>query len=250
VRERRLDVSGIPMVVVEPLAPTGGLAVWVPYFTGDRESFLHALRTLASNGMVAISLDPWQHGGRGSEAQADLFGRVFSNFRRHMWPILGRTTLDVVDVIDWAQREYGPFESVVAGGVSMGGDIAVAAAGVDHRISRVAAIGSTPDWTRPGMTVDGDPSRVVEQGEPEVLGQWLFERLDPVTNVDRFDRDVAVLFVCGEDDTHVPPEAAVRFTAALPAVATVELMPGRDHKQVTRDLAVLDRCVAWLVTGD
>jgi uncharacterized protein len=50
--------------------------------------------------------------------------------------------------------------------VSTGGDIAVAPAGIDQRISRVAAIVATPHWTRPGMRDIRDPLRALPQGTP------------------------------------------------------------------------------------
>jgi dienelactone hydrolase len=51
-------------------------------------------------------------------------------------------------VLDWiiANRDV-LISKMVAGGFSMGGDISIALAGIDHRVGRVAAIGSTPDWT-------------------------------------------------------------------------------------------------------
>jgi len=48
---------------------------------------------------VALSFDPWQHGERGRETRDELAGRVFGAFRRHMWPILGHTTLDALRVL-------------------------------------------------------------------------------------------------------------------------------------------------------
>jgi hypothetical protein len=35
----------------------------------------------------------------------------------------------------------------------MGGDVSIALAGIDERVSRVAAMIATPDWTRPRMTM-------------------------------------------------------------------------------------------------
>ena len=48
---------------------------------------------------MALSFDPWQHGERGRETRDELAGRVFGAFRRHMWPILGHTTLDALRVL-------------------------------------------------------------------------------------------------------------------------------------------------------
>jgi cephalosporin-C deacetylase-like acetyl esterase len=95
--------------------------------------------------------------------------RAFSQFRRNVWPILGHTTLDAMRVLDWAVESFQPDE-LVAGGVSMGGDISIALAGIDERVGRVAAMIATPDWTRPGMTILNDPDSLIEQGEPTPYG--------------------------------------------------------------------------------
>jgi hypothetical protein len=55
-------------------------------------------------------------------------------------------------MLDWVDEHFGVAGPGVAGGVSMGGDVAVALAGVDPRIDRVAALVATPDWARPGMS--------------------------------------------------------------------------------------------------
>jgi enterochelin esterase-like enzyme len=80
---------------------------------------------------------------------------VLASFRRRMWPLLGRSTLECLRVLDWIDETFAVAGPRVAGGVSMGGDIAVALAGVDRRIGRVAALVATPDWTRPGMRTSG-----------------------------------------------------------------------------------------------
>lgn len=61
----------------------------------------------------------------------------------------------------------------------MGGDVAVALAGIDHRVIRVAAIVATPDWTRPGMRDIRDPSRVLPQGDADHYAQWFFAASTP-----------------------------------------------------------------------
>jgi hypothetical protein len=50
-----------------------------------------------------------------------------------MWPILGQATLEALRVID-ATRDPA-ITSIVAGGISMGGDIAIALAGIDHELA-------------------------------------------------------------------------------------------------------------------
>ena len=128
------------------------------------------LLELAERGFFAVSFDTWQHGQRGIEQRADLVKRVFANFRRSMWPNLGTVHLDASRVIDWAQAKFGLTGNVSIGGLSMGGDIAVAAAGLDHRVNCVTAIIATPDRLRPGM-LDAS-GKAIDQGSPEVYAQF------------------------------------------------------------------------------
>jgi uncharacterized protein len=213
----RAVVDHVPVLWVQPAPkrPAAPLALWLPSPTGTKEDSLPFLQQLADAGFVAVSLDPWQHGQRSAEAGEQLARRVFGNFRRHMWPILGQTTLDSLRVVDWAVATLDVGGEVVAGGVSMGGDVAVALAGIDQRVSRVAAIVATPDWTRPGMRDLFEPSRVLPEGQADAYARWFYDQLDPLTHLHAYAHGPVISFECGADDTHVPPDGALRFQAAL-----------------------------------
>jgi hypothetical protein len=251
----RSMVDDIPVVAVEPATRRAGpgLALWLPWLSGDKEACVPFLQRLAGAGFVAVSLDPWQHGARAIGPTEEIAPRVFAHFRREMWPILGHTNLYALRVFDWAITTFGTGPEVVAGGVSMGGDIAVALAGVDTRVTRVAALVATPDWTRPGMHDLADPSRVLPQGEPDALGQWFYARLDPRSHLDAYARGPAITFECGADDTHVPPDGAQHFHEALrfafPAAAEhvrVNLHPGLGHLDGARSATATDNALDWL----
>jgi pimeloyl-ACP methyl ester carboxylesterase len=217
------------------------LALWVPPLGMSKEDMRPVLEALAGAGFRAVSLDPWQHGERGTESADQIRERVFTDFRRHMWPIIGQTTLDCLRVID--HFGGGP---VVAGGTSMGGDAALALAGIDRRVTRVAASASTPDWTRPGMRDIRDPSRVLPQGDADRYAQWFFDRLDPLTHVDDYAHGPAILFECGAEDVHVPPDGAGRFADALGENVRVNLRAGLGHIEVASSPDVIESCIAWL----
>ncbi|MFF0866435.1 hypothetical protein ACFYUV_32090 [Nonomuraea sp. NPDC003560] len=123
-------VDDVPVAWIEPPAGAGGatVALWLPHLGGSTQACLPAMRELAGQGMTAVSLDPWRHGRRGGESAAQLTERVLGDFRQEMWPLLGRTTVECVRVLDWAAAELGAGPGAVAGGVSMGGDCAVALA--------------------------------------------------------------------------------------------------------------------------
>jgi uncharacterized protein len=62
-----------------------------------------------------------------------------------MWPVAGQSTLEAMWVLDWGTAQHDVSTGgVVVGGFSMGADISIVLAGIDHRVGRVAAIGSTP----------------------------------------------------------------------------------------------------------
>lgn len=259
--DQRATVAGIPVRWVTRTPEAGGagrgIALWLPYLGGTKDVVLPVLERLARAGFFAVSLDPWQHGDRGTEPPEQLRDRMLGSFRRDMWPVIGHTTLDAMWVLDWVIGHHDvPADDVVAGGLSMGGDISVALAGIDHRVSRVAALGSTPDWARPGMrNLDGSGT-LVDQGTPSPYGRWLYDQLNPATHLERYAHGPAILFENGGDDDHVPVENAHRFAAALagasPAAGknvTVRVSEGLAHVDSVRNPDAVDRCVRWLTEG-
>lgn len=247
--ERRTDVAGIQTLVVEPARPPSRLVVWLSHLGGDKERELPQLRALAGRGARAVSCDAPDHGERaaGGDPRAYAEG-VLAEFRWRMWPLLGQTTLEALRVID-ATIDPG-IRTVAAGGVSMGGDIAIALAGIDPRIERVATIGSTPDWTRPGMTRLDDPATELEQGDPDSYGRWLRDQLDPAIHLERYRRGVTMRLHRGECDHHVPRANARAVARALTASA-IEIVehPGLDHWGVCSDEAALADCVGFLAAS-
>jgi dienelactone hydrolase len=252
VEERRFVADGIPILLVVPEQISGPPALWMSHLGGSKEQCLEMLRTLASAGLPAVSFDAVGHGERAEHEPMELLGLVMSDFRRRMWPLLALTTLDALRVLDWAGEQFAPDEAV-AGGVSMGGDIAVALAGIDDRVSRVAALVSTPDWARPGMTPLDDPSRELDQGSGDSYSRWLRGQLDPMLHVDRYRRGPAIGFECGDDDTHVPADGAERFKERLGELSSeagarirVRRHPGLDHLGGARSPELMAACANFL----
>lgn len=248
--ERRIDVAGIPTLIVEPDASPSRLVLWLSHLGGSAERTRSQLQALARLGVRAVSFDAPEHGERATSADPRAFAaEVLAAFRLRMWPLLGQTTLEALRVLD-ATRDGG-VSSVAAGGISMGGDVAIALAGIESRIVRVAATGSTPDWTRPGMTRLDAPGTLVDQGAPDSYGRWLCDRLDPMCHLDRYRRELSMRLHCGDDDHHVPQANARAFATALPATPiAVVAHPGLDHFGVCRDEAVVTDCLTFLAAAD
>lgn len=201
-------------------------------------------------GFVAVSFDPWLHGERGTgEPVEEIFERGMANFPHVVWPMIGQSALDTLRVIDWAIAELGIEPPCAIGGVSLGGDIAVAAAGLDPRIACVGTMLATPDWRRPGMHVDG---QLVPPGQPDAYAQFFYDHINPLTNLGGYAHGPAMTFECGAVDDHVPPDGALRFRKALrescPSFSDrlrVNLHPGAGHKTTP---AMWQNCLAWFLS--
>ena len=223
---RRATLDHIPLLWCEPnraynhrVRGERKLVLWLPGFGSGKESVETQLRDLAAAGFVALAFDPYQHGERSVESQGALAARVVDNIRRHFWPILAHTAEETTRVIDWAMSELGVAQQIGIGGISMGGDISVAAAGADKRITCVAACIATPDWLRPGSC---EPP-----GQPDSYAQLLYERRNPLTNLERYAHGPAITFQCGARDTQVPPDGAARFAQVLSQMPIYQRAPQR-----------------------
>lgn len=252
----RENVDAIPVIHIIPAAGNDRhqIALFLPYLGGRKESVVPQLARLAERGFTAISFDPWRFGERGDGDDRAVMNLVFSHFRRDMWPILGQSTLDAMHVLDWATERFDVHaDNIVAGGLSMGGDISVALAGIDRRVTRVAAVVATPDWSRPGMARVGEPLNIIDQGEASTYGAWLYSQLDPATHPHNYAHGPAIAFELGADDTHVPPASAFAFRDALKTAAPmaaermrVTEYDGLDHLGAVRDEAVVTAALDWM----
>jgi uncharacterized protein len=210
-------VDHIPVIWGEPenLTEPVHLVIWLDGLTGSKERMKPYLADLVASGFIALSFDAFQHGERTSERTEQFISRIAGNYRHHYWPILGQTILDTSRIIDWALSNLKVTSNVLIGGISMGGDIAIATTGMDHRIQCVAAMLATPDWLRPGMKDFANPEIEFAQGEPDTCSRFFYDRFNPLTNLESFAHLPHITFECGAQDTLVPPDGAIRFQAAL-----------------------------------
>lgn len=229
------QLGDIPLIWVEPAGvERRPLAIWLHAFSWTKEDVVPQLAELAARGFLALSWDMPRHGERRDESPDEMKQRVRGNLRRHFWPILAAATEEVSAVIDWATGNFDVQPDVGIGGVSMGGDIAVAAAGNDHRIGRVAAALATPDWLRPGSA---EP-----QGEAGEAQQALYRRFDPLTNAEQYRHRPAMLFICGDEDRQVPPEGGEAFVERLGDPYADD----RSRLVVVREAGVAHRFTPWM----
>jgi hypothetical protein len=134
-----------------------------------------------------------------------------------------------------------------------GGAVAVAPAGVDPRIDRVAALVATPDWARPGMPTLGEDRVLLDQGDADRYAQWFFDALNPITHLRAYERDVAIAFLSGRPTFTCRQRRPHRFRTALrdrdPRAADrirVDLYEDRGHLDAARDERFYSAALKWL----
>ncbi len=200
--------DNIPLIYLQPENnDRGKLVIWLTGFSGSKESCRAHLKALATLGYTALSFDPWQHGERMLADVDELRARVRGNIRRYFWPILAETAREVPRIIDWGLAQFSVDEQVGIGGISMGGDISVAAAGIDRRIALAMPWIATPDWLRPGTN---EPV-----GEADADAQAYYDEFNPLTHLDRYTHCPHISFQNGAEDEQVPPDGSLRFRDAL-----------------------------------
>lgn len=211
----------IPVLYIEPEEPAADrkLAIFLSGLGGTKEALVPYLQEIAAHGYIALAFDNAGHGERGSEPADELVRQTFSNMRKYGWKILGQTTLDTQTVIGWAIETLQVLPEIRIGGISMGGDISIAAAGIDRRIVRVAPIITTPDWLRPGMHEISAEAPLMDPGIPDAESQALYDRLNPITHLERYIDGPPMRLTLGAEDKHIPPENAERFKRELAALS-------------------------------
>lgn len=214
---KKAFAENIPVIYIEPDFPVkeNKLAIFLHGLGGTKEDLIPFLEDIAKRGYIALAYDKYEHGERGNESSEEITKRVFTNLRKYGWTILGQTVLDTTRVIDWAIKNLNISSDIYMGGISMGGDISIATAGVDKRIVRVAPIVTTPDWLRPGMHVLNSTTEILNPGKADSVAQFFYEQFNPITNLSRYINTAPMRLQLGKDDMHIPPENSIRFKDML-----------------------------------
>ena len=239
----RVEQIPVTWAAPERSEPAAKLVIWLAPGLMEMQAVEPVLERLAYAGYLAVSFDSWARGSRCLESLETLMPRAAANFPLVAWPVLGHGALEVLRVADWAARTFDVAAPFAVGGDSLGGDIAVAAAGLDPRIGCVATTVATPDWRRTGGPL--------VPGVPDAYARYFYDRIDPLTNVASYAHRPALAFECGALDDRVPPDGARRFVAALAGVygdaaasrLRLTLHPGVGHESVS---AMMENCLDWL----
>lgn len=166
-RRSSVRAEQIPITWVAPerseTAPK--LVIWLAPGLMEMASVEPVLERLAHAGYLAVSFDSWGRGSRCRESPDTLMPRAAANFPLVAWPFLGHGALEVLRVADWAGREFAAAPPFAVGGNSLGGDIAVAAAGLGPRIGCVATTSASRP-TAPGGSWRRSPTSTAMQRRP------------------------------------------------------------------------------------
>lgn len=253
------NVGEVPVALCQPPKSTanGSLAIWIPYLGGNRKTGIKELQMLAEAGYFAISLDPYLHGDRKQAKSPSVRTLVFKEFKANMWPILGITTLDTFRVIDWVINKFNLNDKVVAGGLSMGGDIAIALSGIDKRIKRVSAVAASPDWLRPGMTDVFDSNKLIDQGKSTPFGEWLYDHLNPLTHIQAYSHLPKIHFELGENDTHISSKHTLKFKKAFDKAfpkstktISININSGYKHLSLIQKKFIIEKSIDFLISEE
>ncbi|MER5170360.1 alpha/beta hydrolase family protein [Thioclava kandeliae] len=233
----RHNLDGIPVLAQPPAGEIRGIWLHVPAYELSKEDALPVLQRAARLGYLGVSFDPWMMGARTIPEDTDddtRRARIFANFRRNFWPILGQTAIEVPRVLDWAEAEFGIHAPITMTGHSMGGDIGVVAIGMDKRITRLAAVVGTPDWTRPAARDLETQTTFMDLGQADWHARFFHDALDPMTHPERYAHGPRIAFILGGDDEHVPRNGAERFRTDLVErygleSVTITYLDGKTH---------------------
>jgi hypothetical protein len=90
------------------------------------------------------------------------------------------------------------FSDALMGGISMGGDVAIATSGIDRRVQCAAATPATPDWLRTGMKDVDNPFIEFAREEAGAYAKFFYDKFNPLTHIEFFPHLPEGAFEYGE----------------------------------------------------
>ncbi len=179
-------IAGVPLLIAEPEASLHPLPVvfWCHGFRADALAHAAELERCAAQGFLAVGIDAIDHGARQSDDLAVRLEAAAGGAMSVMLDLVGRGALELPELID-ALAATRPIDRtrVSLVGISMGAFLGYGAIARGVPLRSVVALLGSPEW-------------------PDVRS--------PHRSIDAF-RDVSLLSITAEHDTHVPPGPANRF---------------------------------------
>lgn len=238
-RAIRIERAGATLesFVIGPAAPRGTVVV-IHGVRDEKASFEEMARVFVDRGYRAVLPDLRGHGH--SSGDVLTYGV--------------EEALDLSATLDAVETEVGPLGPLFVVGASYGGAVALHFAGIDARPRAVATIATfaslsavLPGYTHvvmpflptaPAFAVD----YVLDDAIAEVgIDYRSYESVSSVRAA-----TAPMLFIHGEDDSHIPVDEVDRLGAACgPGRCTVERRPGYDHVDLIMDLATWEHVADW-----
>ena len=142
--------------------------------------------------------------------------------RCHFWPALHRGALGVPLVVSFAISAFGT-SRVAAYGASMGGDVLLSSLVFERRLCALVCDRAAPDWLRPGSQGNALECRCADDAADASGARERLRRASdelyaqcPQRQLASFHaHPTALLFLCGEEDVHVPRQLSERFVDEL-----------------------------------
>jgi len=148
------------------------VAVCIHGLNTSKTSTIQGAIQLAQEGYYAIVIDAAQHGERKPENSIILNPTLDKSFATNFIQVLKKTAEDISLIIDsLSEHNIADCSRIGLTGNSMGGFIAFLAATYDKRISAIAPLVATPDWSTlfehpSAASVDTQKRDSITQGDP------------------------------------------------------------------------------------
>ena len=179
--------------------------------TKEKLAFGRRRKVFEEAGHAVVLADHYNEGERRDkilEPEANRAGWQ-RNQRDLFWRAIHATAVGIPLLVDFAEACFGATVEVFAYGASMGGDIFLSSLLQERRLLAVCLERATPDWLRPNSEANALDAQCA-------AGDALYLQNCPCNRVEEYvEHPTDVLFLCGEDDNHVPMASATGFANAL-----------------------------------
>lgn len=184
-------------------------------WTGNKEGMLQHCLRMADAGFFAIAIDARMHGERLDPAFWSKFGE---NFPRTFFSVVIETARDLTQVVDFLEKRPDADSSRLGlMGISMGGFISLVAAHLEKKLKAVASVLGAADFQlflSRMASLKVLPFKQQPMHQPDNETKRLFEKYDPLNNLDKFPL-TALLLMGGSQDSIIPHEGITRLYEAL-----------------------------------
>jgi len=210
------SIAGVPLLIAEPEPSAHSLPVvfWCHGFGADALAHAGELERCAAQGFLAVGIDAPDHGARHTEQLAERLQASGDGALPVMLDLVRRGIAELPLLVEaLAATRNIDRTRISLVGISMGAFLGYGALAAGVPLRAVVALLGSPEWPGPGS---------------------------PHLSTEAF-RDVALLSITAEHDTHVPPGPANRLHVDL----ALRYPMGRHRYHVLRGAGHLTSGAQW-----